>query len=314
MWLRADAMDPVGLAEAALKEAREGHQWTAAGQEGEVRLNTCAMPGALPMVRGQVRLEAPLGDLAAVLLSDGCRRFWDPSHEESQLLQRLDGCAVLCALQRASPVSKAAAWVHVAAARHDAGRLTYACADAEGPVPLERARSSTRLWAVDAVRCGSAWEVSLILHTAAKTIRLPSFLLRPLLSSWVALCLSSLCRMAFSRALPKGPVCPVCSPGTQVLLELDGRQLQLAEPVILTSMPENAEKATFGAVFASISPRFPGESERIQGRLGSQKETLESRLACRSHELVSRLRGQSAQLGGRRERLSSSPEPCRALK
>ena len=298
-------MEPSSLAEAALKEVWEGHQWTAMGREGDVELSSSSVQGALPMLRGQLRLEAPLEHLAAVLLSDQSRRFWDPFHEESRLLQRFEGCATLCALQRASPVSPEAAWVHVAAARYEPGRLTYACADAEGVAPCGRARSSTRLWAVDAVRsAGSAgsWQVSLMMHSGAKSFRLPSFLLKPLLSSYLALCLSSLCRMASSSALPKGPICVACSPGAEVLLELDGHQLQLAEPVILT--PKKCHAGSLGAVFASVCRRVAANSRPLK----ALSDCLECRLACRSHELVSRLRWQSAQLGGRRQRLSSSPK------
>eukprot|EP00438_Fugacium_kawagutii_P021267 Skav220188 [mRNA] locus=scaffold1074:164941:169255:- [translate_table: standard] len=122
------------LAEDALNEALAAAEqtWTPWNKEGDVQVSTCSVPSAaLPMFRGQMqRTDAKLhlADVVKVLLSDSCRRFWDPSYAESRLLYdgaSTGGWAVLCTKQKASPVASESTWVHVSSCRCSQRRVTY---------------------------------------------------------------------------------------------------------------------------------------------------------------------------------------------
>ncbi|CAK9033345.1 unnamed protein product [Durusdinium trenchii] len=203
----------------ALQEAlsvESTREWTPLQSSGEVRLFTSPVSGPLPFFRGCLERSAAtveLADLVRVLVSDSCRRFWDPSYAFSQLLGHQDTMALLCTRQKASPVASESVWVNACTSNMSAERFTYAAtsiedADVGQSMPAAHAgltRLATRLWAIDVRKKEDHWELSFVLHTAATSFRLPNFMLKPLLASWISSCLVSIWRMASAQAMLADP-------------------------------------------------------------------------------------------------------------
>ncbi|CAK9033004.1 unnamed protein product [Durusdinium trenchii] len=153
--------------------------------------------------------------------------------------------ALLCTRQKASPVASESVWVNACTSNMSAERFTYAAtsiedADVGQSMPAAHAgltRLATRLWAIDVRKKEDHWELSFVLHTAATSFRLPNFMLKPLLASWISSCLVSIWRMASAQVAPKGPVCLIAAresepkaEGTPV--DVAGRMLSFAGPRI----------------------------------------------------------------------------------
>ena len=176
--------------------------WTECGCEGDVQLFSMNVGESLPMFLGQLRTPGNVADLTAVLLSDACRQFWDPSYLTSHLLCSCEGTsAVLCLEQKASPVSAEALWTNVCTARYTRReqdeRMTYIATSVPSTFRSQyhRALSTwgekkeliTKMWAMDVLRPVDAAEqvtLSFLLQTEASCFRLPNFMLKQVLASY----------------------------------------------------------------------------------------------------------------------------------
>ena len=259
-----------GLANEALNDAlshldrfSSGHGsngWTECGSDGDVRLFSQNVGASLPMFLGQLTADSQcsVADLTAVLLSDACRRFWDPSYLASHLLGTCgenNRCAVLCTEQKGSPVSGEAMWTHVCTARHvsreHGERITYAATSVPGDFRRkhqgtlaawgDKKELITKMWAMDVLRTTDQVQFSFLLQSEASSFRLPNFMLKQVLASWLGVCVKSIWRMASSGMIPKGGVCLVRAhhENASETLVLGSRQLSVSGPVIIQVASEN---------------------------------------------------------------------------
>ncbi|OLP95003.1 Pseudouridine-5'-phosphate glycosidase [Symbiodinium microadriaticum] len=147
------------------------HGWTNLGCNGDVKLFSQNVGASLPMFLGQLTASSAcsVADLTAVILSDACRRFWDPSYFTSHVLCTCGDSrsAVLCTEQKGSPVSAEALWTNVCTARHvrkeQGERITYAATSVPTDFRNEHRRTLstwgvdkkeliTKIWAMDVLR------------------------------------------------------------------------------------------------------------------------------------------------------------------
>ena len=248
--------DALGLVDSFSKEG-----WNDCGCDGDVRLHSKHVGANLPMFLGQLRVpqaQASLAEIAAVLLSDACRQFWDPSYLTSHLLCTCgegNRCAVLCTEQRPSPVSSEALWTNVCTARYAceerAERLTYAATSV--PSAFRKRHEATigtwgeykkelitKIWAIDVQHTVDEVQVSFLLLTEASSFRLPNFMLKQVLASWLGVCVKSIWRMASSGMTPKRNVCLTSAADDETeTIVLNSRQLKVSGAAIIQLASEN---------------------------------------------------------------------------
>jgi len=203
-------------------------EWVSKGMDQGVHLSSRMYPGVrLPMMRGLMEVSADsslnLLDLASVMLSHSCRRFFDTQYSHSVLLDDCgDGVGLLCVFLKPTPVSGptyAIAAYGTRRSRDESGveRLTVAATC----VPSDLASTYTdrvkelcntrdivrmdfKVWAVDALlRADGTARLGFGLLTDASAIKLPSFLLKQVLYSVPALALSQIYIMAHGGLGPR---------------------------------------------------------------------------------------------------------------
>jgi len=246
-----------------LEEFNSGqHRWTNLGSNGDVKLFSQNVGASLPMFLGQLTASsscsASVADLTAVILSDACRRFWDPSYLASHVLCACGDSrsAVLCTEQKGSPVSAAALWTNVCTARHvrkeQGERITYAATSVPSDFRKEHQRTLstwgrdkkeliTNIWAMDVLRTQDQVQFSFMLLSEASSFLLPNFMLKQVLASWLGVCVNSVWRMSTSGMTPKGSIClaPITDEDDTEMIMLGSRQLPVSGPVIIQLASEN---------------------------------------------------------------------------
>ncbi|CAE7701800.1 psuG [Symbiodinium sp. CCMP2456] len=236
------------------------HGWTNLGSNGDVKLISQNVTGAnLPMFLGQLTASSAcsVADLTAVILSDACRRFWDPSYLASHVLCTCGDSrsAVLCTEQKGSPISAEALWTNVCTARHvrkeQGERITYAATSVPADFRkqhretlstwgVDKKELITKIWAMDVLRTNDQVQLSFLLLSEASSFHLPNFMLKQVLASWLGVCVNSVWRMSTSGMTPKGSIClaPVTDEDTETIM-LGSRQLTVSGPVIIQLASDN---------------------------------------------------------------------------
>lgn len=208
--------------------------WSPVSSEGGIVVTQKAVFGAsFPIYRATLRVveaearSTSLIDIAAIVCSASCRRFYDLTFDRGTLLKSCgQSAAVVGLFNKGTPVTSASLWVAVLGARRsnvgttdDGERLTVVMGKAPDDVrasvsePIAAAggegvvMSSMRLWSFDIVRLeDGTLRLGLILHIERNLSWLPAFVINRFLAKQPAMTLGTVWKMARTGLIPRSVV------------------------------------------------------------------------------------------------------------
>mmetsp|Transcript_24546 Transcript_24546/g.44629 ORF Transcript_24546/g.44629 Transcript_24546/m.44629 type:complete len:377 (+) Transcript_24546:22-1152(+) len=250
------AISKQALASASAYFDDAGSRWTISGKEDGVQLSNLTVPNCrLPIFRGLLDIPAEkapdLVDVAQVMLSSSCRRFYDQYYERGVLLERCgSSTGLVCTFNKPNPVEGPTFSISACGtARNNSSdsvceRLTVASAAVPEHIMQPHASrikelcsgddikpAHMRLWALDALRReDGSLRVGFLLHTDASSVKLPTFLLRKLISSAPAVPIHQIVLMASQGMTPRDTIA-FTGPEPEETEErmLNGRQVRVSK-------------------------------------------------------------------------------------